>query len=69
MVAQSYSKIDESCGDLEAYPRLRNVIDSLKPDGVFNDVKLLPGWLVVIDTGPGAGRDGSRFPFENAGTT
>ena len=51
-------------GDLEAYPRLKNVIDSLKPDGVFNDVTLLQGWLVVNDAGPGAGRDGSRFTWK-----
>ncbi len=51
-------------GDLEMYPRLKNVIDSLKPDGVFNDVKLLQGWLVVNDAGPGAGRDGCRFTWK-----
>ena len=49
-------------GDLEMYPRLKNVIDSLKPDGVFNDVKLLQGWLVVNDAGPG--RDGCRFTWK-----
>ena len=46
--------------DLEAYPRLKNVINSLKSNCMFDDLKLLEGWLVVNDAGP----DGSRFTWK-----